>query len=145
MSSAKPNTKWIPRELYEKIVEHMPLLCVDVILMKDDKYVLVKRANEPLKGEWWPIGGRLQKNESILLGAYRKVWEEADLEAYNIKIVGIYEDFYLDGAHGVPTHSVSVVVTAEVNSFKPKLDDTSSDIGLFDTLPDRFTSNLIHI
>ena len=137
------NPKWINRELYEQIVEHMPLLCVDVILTHKDKYVLVKRANEPLIGEWWVVGGRVLKNESVLFGAYRKVKEETDLEAGDFKIIGIYEDFYLDSAHGVPTHSVSVVVSASVKDFKPKLDDTSTDIGLFDELPDRFITKTI--
>lgn len=123
----------------------MPLVCVDVILMKEENYVLVKRANPPLQGDWWVVGGRLHKDEGILHCAYRKVLEETGLEAYNFKIVGIYEDFYPDSAMGVPTHSVSVVVTAEVSDFNPKLDKTSSEIGLFPELPHRFSINLVNL
>lgn len=135
----------IPDKLYKQIVDNMPLVCVDVVLMKEENYVLVKRADNPLKGEWWVVGGRIHKGETILEGAHRKVLEETGLEAYNFHIVGIYEDFYPDSSVGVPTHSVSVVVTAEVSDFAYKLDKTSSEIGLFTELPHRFSINLVNI
>ena len=61
---------------YKKIVELVPILCVDIILRHNNKYVLVKRNNEPLKGFHWVIGGRLLKDESVWEGAMRKVREE---------------------------------------------------------------------
>lgn len=132
----------IPAKLYKKIVELVPILCVDVILKYKKKYILIKRANEPLKSLWWIPGGRAFKGEKTLATARRKVWIETGLIARNFKIIGIYEDFYPRSFFGIPTSSVSVVYEAEVEKFSPILDKTSSDIKLFDKLPYRFLKKL---
>ena len=133
----------IPTKLYRKIVELVPILCVDVILKHKGKYLLVKRVNEPLKGLWWIVGGRAFKCEKIIDTAKRKVFEETGLKAKNFKVAGVYEDSYPKSAFGVPTSSVSIVYEAEVKRFTPKLDKTSSDIKLFDVLPNRFLRNYV--
>ena len=132
----------IPSKLYKRIVELVPILCVDIVLTYKGKYILVKRVNEPLKGLWWIVGGRAFKGDKTLNTARRKVREETGLTAKNFDIVGIYEDSYAKSAFGVPTSSVSVVYQAEVEKFNPKLDKTSSDIRLFDKLPKRFLDKL---
>ena len=132
----------IPAKLYKKIVSLVPIVCVDIILKYNEKYVLVKRAVEPLKGLWWVPGGRAFKGEKTVITAKRKVWNETGLRAKNFKPVGVYEDSYPKSAFGVPTHSVSVVYEAHVKNFKPRLDKTSSDINLFDELPKRFLKHL---
>lgn len=132
----------IPTKLYKQIVESMPLLCVDVILTINGQFILVQRANEPLKGEWWVVGGRVLKNETLLECAERKVREEIGLLPMNLEMVGIYEDSYPKSEFGVPTQSVSIVFTGEINEYSPKLDATSVDIKLSDNLPKRFLQNL---
>src|SRR3990167_3527131 len=97
----------IPLKTYKKIVELVPILCVDVVLKHKGKYALVKRLNEPLKGLWWIPGGRAFKGEKTINTAKRKVKEETGLITKNFKIVGIYEDSYPKSAFGVPTASVS--------------------------------------
>lgn len=128
----------ISSRLYKKIVELVPILCVDIILKHNKKFILVKRKNEPLKGKWWLVGGRAFKAEKTIDTAKRKVWQETGLYAKDFKLKGVYEDSYPKSAFGVPTSSVSVVYEALVAEFKPKLDKTSSDIKLFDKLPSRF-------
>lgn len=132
----------IPSKLYKKIVESVPILCVDVILVYKGKFVLVKRKNEPLKNSWWVIGGRALKGEMSYRAAVRKVKEETGLKVTDYKFVGIYEDHYKKSAFGIPTSSVSIVYRAEVEDFKPTLDNTSSDIKLAASLPHRFSSKL---
>lgn len=40
----------IPADEYARIIEVLPILCVDVIVQNSKgEYLLVKRANEPLK------------------------------------------------------------------------------------------------
>lgn len=132
----------IPAKLYKKIVSLVPIVCVDIILKYNEKYVLVKRAVEPLKGLWWVPGGRAFKGEKTVITAKRKVWNETGLRAKNFKPVGVYEDSYPKSAFGVPTSSVSIVYEADVEEFSPTLDTTSSDIKLFNKLPNRFTKKL---
>lgn len=132
----------IPAKLYRKIIELVPILCVDIILKYEGKYILLKRATEPLRGLWWVPGGRAFKGEKTVVAAKRKVWEETGLKARNFRISGVYEDSYPKSAFGVPTSSVSVVYEAEVENFTPVLDKTSLDIKLFNKLPHRFSKKL---
>lgn len=132
----------IPSKLYKKIVELVPILCVDVVLRYRDKYILLKRANEPLKNSWWIPGGRAFKGEKTINTAKRKVREETGLIPTSVQFFGIYEDSYRKSAFGVPTHSVSVVYIADVEKFDPKIDSTSSGIKLFDQLPPRFWKHI---
>jgi colanic acid biosynthesis protein WcaH len=128
----------IPSKTYRKIVELVPILCVDVVLRYRGQYVLVRRKNEPLKGMWWVIGGRCLKNERVGKSAIRKVREETGLKISNLRLSGIYEDSYGKSAFGVPTHTMSVVFTADVVEYSPTIDIQSSDIKLGDSLPERF-------
>ena len=132
----------IPNKLYKKIVESVPIVCVDVILEYRNSFILVKRANEPLKGHWWVVGGRALKGERTVQTAIRKVKEETGLKAYVVQRIGVYEDSYPKSAWGVPTSSVSIVYKAVVHDYSPKLDKTNSDIKLSKTLPKRFLSKL---
>ena len=54
--------KKITDERYKAIVEAVPICCVDLIIKSKGKILLVKRKNEPLKGEFWLPGGRIYKN-----------------------------------------------------------------------------------
>ena len=135
----------IPSKLYKKIVELVPIVCVDVILEYRGMYVLVKRATEPLKGSWWIVGGRVCKGESTLKTAKRKVKEETGLFAHSFEVAGIYEDHYPKSTWGTPTSSVSIIYKASVKNLNYKIDNTILKIGLFDKLPIRLTKKMIWI
>ena len=132
----------IEPELYKKIVDSVPLLTVDIIVKYQDKYVLVKRKNEPLKDFYWVMGGRVYKDESLWESAMRKVYEEIGCRVSDLEMVGVYEDSYSESAFGVPTHTASIVFIAEVSG-EIKLDATSEDWILSGTLPARFVSKLV--
>ena len=136
------DTHMIPAKIYKKIVELVPIVCVDIILTFKGKYVLVKRATEPLKGEWWVVGGRAYKGEPTVETAKRKVREELGMEAKGFKKVAVYEDHYPKSSWGVPTSSVSVVYRATLTKYDPKPDKTISEVKLSDKLPARFLKNL---
>lgn len=134
--------KKISDKEYKKIVELVPILCVDIILRHNNKYVLVKRNNEPLKGFHWVIGGRLLKDESLWEGAMRKVREEVGVGVHELKPVGFYEDSYSRSAFGIPTHTDSIVFEAETDESNFKVDTQSDSVILSDTLPERFIHKL---
>lgn len=133
----------VPQELYSQIVASVPIACVDIILSYQDKYVLIKRAQQPLKGEWWTIGGAVRKGEKLENAAYRKVIEETGLTPKNLTFRGVYQDTYELSEHNCSAHAVSVVFTAVVDEYTPVVDSTSSDIGLFDEAPERLIKNLL--
>ena len=58
----------IPDAEWRTIVEHVPIVSVDLIVTHDDGIVLGKRTNEPAKGEWFPPGGRVRKHREFSEG-----------------------------------------------------------------------------
>jgi len=72
----------IPTELYSKIVESAPIVCVDMVLHKDGKVLLINRKDEPEKGKWWVPGGRIKKNEKLEDAVKRKILEETGLKVF---------------------------------------------------------------
>ncbi len=137
----------IPRKKYSKILEILPILCVDIIIKNsDDQYLLIKRSNEPLKDEWWVIGGRVIKGETLEEAAQRKVKEEVGLVTSEYTLAGYYEDPNEKNPFGLllPQHSVSIVfITTIDHKFSIKLDDQSSAWKLSKELPKFFLKNLI--
>ena len=129
---------------YKKIIQKIPILCVDIIIRYKDKVLLIKRTDEPCKGVYWPIGGRVHKGESVDAAARRKILEEIGIEYKGALIpIGFYEDNYTESAFEAKTEysSFSLVFVGDLNKevkTKVKLDKTSDDFGYFDTLPKRF-------
>ena len=62
--------------LYNKIIDVIPIICVDGFIIKDSKILLLKRTNYPALGEWWVPGGRVLKNESLDSAIIRKIKDE---------------------------------------------------------------------
>ncbi len=99
----------IPEQLYKKIIKVMPVPCVDLLITdKQGKVLLVKRKNEPAKGQWWFPGGRVYFGETRQAAAIRKLKEECGLVAEEVTEIGTY-DVILDmpnmkgRSHGITT------------------------------------------
>jgi colanic acid biosynthesis protein WcaH len=129
----------IPLELYTKIIDLIPIVCVDIIIEYNKKYLLVKRNNKPLKNEWWVVGGRILKNELAEDACRRKMLEETGLSATKFKFVGVYQDVFEESSYGKHDyHTISLVFESKVDDLSNlKLDNQSSHWHLSDTLPDR--------
>ncbi len=138
---------FIKEDLYKEIIKSVPVLCVDILICLDDKYLLVKRNDNPLKGEWWVPGGRVLIGEDCISAAKRKLSEELNILTSNLRIYGIYEDNFEESSFGAHHyHTVSIVYLLEVNDINNiNLNSTSSDWKLHDKIPERLKNNLIRI
>lgn len=138
----------IPIEDYKKIAAVLPILCVDVIIKNaKGECLLIKRANEPLKDQWWVIGGRVLMGESLEQAARRKVKEEVGLEIDDVKSIGYYEDAFETNPFGLttPLHSVSVVFSTVIeDKQRVTLDYQSSDWKYSKELPAKFLIKPFH-
>ena len=61
-----------------------------VILMPDDRIVLVKRAIEPGYGKWVFPGGYVDRGEELTLAAVREAREESGLDVRITELINIY-------------------------------------------------------
>lgn len=117
---------WINDKLYQQIISSVPIVCVDVAIKyrKDggiyftDYLLLVKRAQEPCKDQWWLPGGRLFKSEGLEECAIRKAREEVGLECNYCNMI-----YYASTDFG-KIHSVNFVFEVWTEDNEVKLDDT---------------------
>ena len=132
----------IPLNKYSKILEDLPIYCVDIIIKNDkEEYLLIKRNNEPKKGEWWVVGGRVLKGETAKEAAIRKVKQETDLQVRKIEPVGYFELVNGENPFGLPFkyHTISVVFMAIADDYqKINLDAQSTDFKFSKELPKDF-------
>ena len=131
--------KSIPDEDYKKILEHIPICCVDLIIREGNKILLILRKDNPARGLWWFPGGRLIKGEKLENAAIRKAFQEVGLKIKIIKQIGAYQTIFDDGPFpemngGV--HSVNICFLAELSKPNQKinLDNTSMEFKWFDKI-----------
>ena len=136
----------IPTEQYTQIIEVLPILCVDVVVQNSrGEYLLIKRANEPRKDQWWVIGGRVLKGETLEEAALRKVSEETALKVETMQPFGYYEAVAQANPFGLPSqyHAVSVVFLTVVHNCQPvRLDSQSVEWKFAKKLPSDFRIRL---
>ncbi len=132
--------KIIPTDFYSTIVDVIPILCVDVVIRDDNKFLLVKRKSEPLRGRWWVPGGRVRKGETITTATKRKIKEELGINIKPLEPLGYYEKHFKKNEFGLESgiHTVSVVVLVEPLSLKVKLNNQSSAWKFSKSLPRDF-------
>lgn len=100
-------SSFIPSELYHQILQLMPIACVDIAIVQHGSVLLVKRGDEPAKGQWWPPGGRVIKGETMKETAKRKAIEEVGIECHVGPLVHTAETIFYDGPGGIPVHSIN--------------------------------------
>jgi ADP-ribose pyrophosphatase YjhB (NUDIX family) len=121
--------KYIPQELYNQILETMPISCVDVCIVWQGKILLVKRKDQPAKDEWWVPGGRVIKGESLKEAAYRKAFEETGIYCHVGPIIYTDETVFDTGPDDIHVHSINVVflLYPKYDNLLLKLDEHSSE------------------
>jgi colanic acid biosynthesis protein WcaH len=97
----------IPQELYNQILRHVPIACVDIAIVANGSVLLVKRKDPPAQGTWWVPGGRVLKGERMRATALRKAREEVGLACHVGPIIHTAETIFPDGPHGIPVHSIN--------------------------------------
>lgn len=107
-----------------------PFPTVDIIILQEEKIVLIERANPPYG--WALPGGFVDYGESLETAARREAREETGLELEELRQLGAYSDPGRDPRH----HTISVVFTAQGRGVLQSGDD-AKDARLFplDQLP----------
>lgn len=129
---------FIPAQTYRTIMDRMPICCVDVVFFNKDKSktLLCKRNNEPLKGVYFTVGGRLNKNEKLIDCAMRQAKRELGLtlDPHKLFFGGIIEEPHKNSVfENVSYHDIDIFYSYVLDSetIEIKFDDQHDDYKWF--------------
>jgi colanic acid biosynthesis protein WcaH len=132
----------LPDHIYQTIISNSVNLCTDIFLYHKDKMLLVRRTQEPCKGIFWPIGGRIHKGETAEQASRRKIKEEIGIDFKGPLLpIGFYEDQYTANSfvENIHYHTLSIVFRGQIDDISNiSLDKTSDDYDFFDNMPSIF-------
>jgi len=100
-------SNFVEQNIYNQILENMPIPCVDVVILHNNSVLLVKRKDKPAQGEWWVPGGRVLKGETMKQTAKRKASEEVGIDCVVGPIIHTAETIFPDGERDIPVHSIN--------------------------------------
>jgi colanic acid biosynthesis protein WcaH len=87
--------EWISDADWATIVENVPIVSVDLVVLGEENEVLLgRRENEPAKGEWFVPGGRVRKGETLEDAVHRVAADELGVDVEIVERLGAYEHFY---------------------------------------------------
>ena len=114
------NSGYLRGELFKTIIEHSPLVSVDLIVRQEDKVLLGKRVNKPAQRYWFTLGGRVLKNERIESAIQRiGKLELGIIINSDPKFIGVFEHFYDDSIFdAVSTHYLNLGYEVEVSGLE---------------------------
>ncbi len=105
-----------------------PSLTVDIFIYNNKKeFILIKRKNEPFKGQWALPGGFVDYGETVENAAIREAKEETSIDVELKRLINVYSDPERDSRG----HTVTIAYTAQGNFEDAKAADDASDIKIF--------------
>jgi len=118
---------YLPYKEYRKIIKTMPIFCIDFLITCKNKFLLIKREEEPLKNEYWVIGGRLMFREKIKDAAKRIQQREIGRYYLNFKAIGFSNYFFPNKQEAKATHTPAILFRISVQEeFIPIVDKKHS-------------------
>ena len=68
-----------------------PLVGVGGVVIEAGRALLIRRASEPLRGEWSIPGGMLELGETLQAGVARELLEETGLHVRVLELIEVFE------------------------------------------------------
>jgi 8-oxo-dGTP diphosphatase len=93
-----------------------PIVGVGAVIIDGDRVLLIKRAHEPLKGEWSLPGGAVEVGESLEGALIREVREETCLDVTVGPVVEVLDRIGRDAADRIEYHFVIIDYLCRVAS-----------------------------
>ena len=110
-------------------------LCVEGLLLRRDKILMLKRNVEPFKGCWGIVGGHVDDHETVKDALRREFKEETNLNVNVGKLVGYHVEKTFDRKKIILIFHVTNT-TGEI-----KLNDENQEFGWFTSTPENSVYN----
>jgi len=118
---------FIEAKLMDSIINCMPILCVDAVVLYQGKFLVMRRNFWPAEGSYWLPGGRMYKNETIIDATIRKVKDETNLNASYRSFLTVEETVF-EKEEGLTKHTVNIVSLVDVETVEYfSFDDQHND------------------
>ena len=85
-----------------------PILGIGAVIVSQGRALLVRRATEPLKGEWSVPGGVLELGETLHDGVRREVLEETGLRVEPGPVLEVFDSIFHDQRGRTQYHYVLI-------------------------------------
>ena len=106
-----------------------PIVGVGAVVIDGTSVLLVRRGNEPLKGEWSLPGGALEVGETLQQGVVREVLEETGLTVTPAGVVEILDRIVRDEESGrVRYHYVLIDFVCRVTGGSPLVGSDADEV-----------------
>ena len=87
--------------------EH-PIIGIGAVIVDAGRVLLVRRATEPLRGEWSVPGGMLELGETLRDGVRREVLEETGVEVEPGEVLDVFDSIFTDTLGRTEYHYVLI-------------------------------------
>jgi mutator protein MutT len=77
-----------------------PVIGIGGVLIHNGRALLIRRAAEPLRGQWSLPGGRLELGETMAEGVARELKEETGIEVRVGELIEVFERIWDEGEAG---------------------------------------------
>jgi len=108
-----------------------PLLAVSVVLWRDGKVLLARRARPPAQAIWSFPGGLVEVGETLEMAAAREIREETGLEVDILGQIDRAEVIRRDGDGRVERHYVILVFAGRYLSGMERAGDDADAVGWY--------------
>jgi colanic acid biosynthesis protein WcaH len=137
--------KILNKKIFKVVIDSVPLISIDILLKKDNRFLLGKRINKPAQGHYFTIGGRVFKNETLDQAIQRVAKFELNIDLkLTPKFIGVFEHFYDDGIYkDVSTHYVNLAYEIEVENLPDFPFDQHAEYRWL-TIDELFKSKQVH-
>ena len=96
-----------------------PHVGVGVVVLRDDRVLLVRRGKAPRVGSWSLPGGGQELGETVIEAAHREVAEETGLDVKILGIVDVVDSITRDAENRIQYHYTLVDMVAESRDGTP--------------------------
>jgi len=118
----------------KRFYPEQPVVGVAGIIFRDQGVVLIRRGQEPARGEWSLPGGAVEVGENLEEALRREVREETGLEIEIIGLTAVVNRLVRDQAGVVAYHYVLLDFLCRAKAGTPRAGSDSSDLALVSLL-----------